>query len=256
VGRGGYAEVWEGEVAQGQRVAIKFMPCGDGKSTPREISALLAVRQLTHKHLIRVHRVFTFLDYLAIVMELAEGGLDDLMQAYEQEFGTPIPTQQVCTYLSQAAEVLDFLNTRQHTIDGKIVSVQHCDVKPSNFLLFGDTVKLSDFGLATVSTGTQKLHRRAGTTIYAAPEVFLGRISDRSDQYSLAVTYYELSTATLPFHDTPPKFEKDYVRPEPDLSLASKAEQSVLARALAPMPQNRWTSCRELIDRLRQAANG
>ena len=48
---------------------------------------------------------------------------------------------------------LDFLNTRQHTLDGRKVAFQHCDVKPSNMLLIDGSVKLTDFGLS-VMTGS------------------------------------------------------------------------------------------------------
>ena len=34
---------------------------------------------------------------------------------------------------------------------------------------------------------------------HSAPEVFDNRISEASDQYSLAVTYYQLRTGSLPF---------------------------------------------------------
>src|SRR5438445_671717 len=78
------------------------------------------------------------------------------------------------------------------------VAIQHCDVKPSNFLLFGDTVKLSDFGLASSISCQLQGHRRAGTLAYTAPEVFQGRLSDWTDQFSLGVTYCELRSGRLP----------------------------------------------------------
>src|SRR5207245_8949597 len=93
----------------------------------------------------------------------------------------------VCSYLSQVAEALDFMSARQHRIEGRVVSVQHCDVKPSNMLVCGDIVKLCDFGLASVLNAPFQLHRQAGTPDFAAPEVFQGRLSDKTDQYAFAV---------------------------------------------------------------------
>jgi serine/threonine protein kinase len=186
-------------------------------------------------------------------MELAEGSLLDLLEAYYSEFHTPIAPDQVCRYLAQVGDTLDFLNARQHSVDGRRVSFQHCDIKPSNLLLFGETVKVSDFGLASPTSSMLKFHRRAGTLDYAAPEVFQGRLSDWTDQYSLAVTYCMLRGGRLPFTDTPPKFDPEYVRPTPDLSMLEARERPIVARALAPIPQNRWPSSLELVTALGKA---
>ena len=155
--------------------------------------------------------------------------------------------EQVCLYLSQAAEALDFLNTRQHRIEGKKVGIQHCDIKPSNMLLFGDTVKLADFGLMSLTTAKIQAHRRGGTVDYMAPEQFQGRISDWTDQYSLAVTYIFLRSGQMPFADTPRKIEPTYDRPEPDLSMLPAGERPILARALNRLPHERFRSCGDLM---------
>jgi serine/threonine protein kinase len=93
-------------------------------------------------------------------------------------------------------------------------------------------------------------HQRAGTTAYAAPEVFKGRLTDKTDQYSLAVTYCELRTGRLPFANVPAAFDKAYVPPPPDLDALTTSEQPIVARALSSTPQNRWESCAELMSRL------
>jgi serine/threonine protein kinase len=183
-------------------------------------------------------------------MELADGSLLDLLDAYLTEFGNPIVGEQVCFYLSQAAEGIDFLNARQHLLEGRKVAFQHCDIKPSNLLLFGDTVKIADYGLASPTTSPLKFHRRAGTLDYTAPEVFQGRLSDWTDQYALAITYCLLRGNALPFKDTPKTFVKTYVRPPPDLSMLPEPERPVVHRALSPTPQDRWPSCREFLAQL------
>ena len=91
-----------------------------------------------------------------------------------------------------------------------------------------------------------------GTLCYTAPEVFQGWLSDRTDQYALAVSYCELRSGRLPFSDTPETFDKKYLRPEPDLSMLSPAEQPIIARALDAVPQDRWPSCSNLMTRLTQ----
>jgi serine/threonine protein kinase len=251
LGRGGFAEVWEAEKPEGTRIALKFLKVGkDHLASAREIRAIQRVRQLDHPNLLHIENVWSHLGYLVIAMELAEGSLLDLLEASQAEFGTPIAPEQVCLLLAQAAQALDFLNARQHLLEGKRVAIQHCDVKPSNLLLFGETVKLADFGLSSQTSSQMQAHRRAGTLAYTAPEVFQGRLSDHTDQYALAVSYCQLRGGQLPFPDTPAQFDRSYVRPRPDLSMLTPPEQPILGRALAPVPQDRWPSCAELIAQL------
>jgi serine/threonine protein kinase len=250
LGRGGFAQVWEAELPGGAPVALKFLAADDGSATAREIRSIQTVRQLGHANLIHIDQVWCHLGYIVVVMELAEGSLLDLLETSQNEFGGPIPADQVCLLLAQVADALDFLNTRQHVVADKRVAIQHCDVKPSNMLLLGNTVKLADFGLASPTTTRLQFHRRAGTLDYLAPEVFKGRLSDHSDQYSLGVSYCLLRGGRLPFTDTPTRFDHRYVRPKPDLSMLGEAEVPIIARALNPVPLDRWPSCRELVSQL------
>lgn len=250
LGRGGFGEVWESEYTGGSNVALKFLICRDNLSTAREIKSLQAIRLLEHPNLLRMDRVWCFAGYIVVHMELAEGSLMDLLEAYETEFKSPIFPEKVCLYLAQVAEALDFLNQRQHMIDGKRVAIQHCDIKPGNMLLFNETVKVADFGLSSMVTTSLQFHRRSGTLDYMAPEVFQGKLSDRTDQYALAVSYCQLRGGRLPFSDTPEAITPKYQRPDPDLRMMSEAERPIIARALARAPQDRWPTCGGLIGAL------
>jgi serine/threonine protein kinase len=256
LGRGGFAEVWEADAPSGGTVALKFMPAVDSLAASKEIRSIRAVSSLEHPNLIRIEQVWCQPGFVVIAMELADGSLLDLLDAYISEFHTPIVGEQVCMYLAQAAAGIDYMNSRQHMIDGVRVGIQHCDIKPSNLLLLGDTVKVADYGLASPTSTTLKFHRRAGTLDYTAPEVFQGRLSDWTDQYSLGVSYCVLRGGSLPFRDTPAKFEKNFVRSVPDLSMLPVVEQPIVQRALSPTPQDRWPSCREFISRLSKVVIG
>ncbi len=252
-GKGGFATVWEAERNDGALFALKFLPVADGSATAREIRSIQMVRQLNHAHLVHIEQIWCTTGYIVVAMELAEGSLFDLLQASQLEFNAPLPADQVCVLLANVAEALDFLNTRQHVVSGTRVAIQHCDVKPSNLLLFGDTVKLADFGLASPTTTRFQPHRRAGTLDFLAPEIFRGRLSEHSDQYALAVSYCELRGGKLPFNDTPTQFDQHYKRPAPQLDMLSGAERPIIARALHPVPQDRWPSCREMVAQLASA---
>lgn len=252
-GRGAFGSVWEGQTESGHAVALKFLPCGDDLTAAQEIRSIQVVRQLRHPNLVRIDQVWCHRGYVVITMELADGSLFDLLEAYQHEYGTSLTPHDVCYYLGQAAQALDFLNTRRVGTGGQRVSVQHCDVKPTNLLLFGETVKLSDFGVSALTSSPVRAHRRAGTLAYAAPEVFQGRLSDWTDQYSLAITYCHLRGGRLPFADTPRSFSAAYQRPAPDLSMLSEPERPIIARGLALAPQDRWPTCAELMGRLTEA---
>lgn len=253
LGRGGWGEVWRAERTDGTSWALKFLPSDSQLAAAQEIRALQAIRSLHHPNLLGIDQVWSCPGYLVIVMELAEGNLLDLLQIYLEEFGAPILADHLCYYLRQAAEAIDFLNARQHMIDGRRVAFRHCDIKPSNLLVQGRNVKVADFSLAVQTTSSIGYHRRVGTVQYAGPELFHGWLSDRTDQYALAVSYVQLRTGDFPFHDNPSRFRVDYVRPVPDLSSLNPSEQTILKRALAPTPQDRWPSCTEMMDQLADA---
>jgi serine/threonine protein kinase len=253
LGKGGWGSVWKATNPAGKECALKFLPCEQRPVAVQEVRALQAIRQLEHPHLINIEQIWSMPRYLVIAMELAEGSLLDLLDVYFAEFKRPIMPEHLCFYLRQAATALDFLNTRQHLVNDQRVAFRHCDVKPSNLLLMGKNVKLADFSLAVQATSPMCNHRKVGTLNYCASEIFQGWLSDRSDQYSLAVTYVHLRCGRLPFPDPPRNLTADYVRPAPDLKDLPPSELPIIARALSPVPQDRYRTCTELIQRLEEA---
>jgi serine/threonine protein kinase len=246
-GRGGFAEVWEASAPEGPPVALKFMSSANVSSTSREIRSIQSFLELQHPNLVKTNAVWSVPGYIVINMELAEATLLDLMFVYHNELGQHMDIQPLCLYLWQVAQALDFLNARQHAVDGRRVGFQHGDVKPNNILLFGDTAKLTDHGLATPTHGSNTPCPRQGTREYAAPEVFAGYYSDNSDQFSLAVTYHVLRTAAFPFPPPPEHMSRSYARPPANLSGVGEAERPPLLRALSHAPQDRWPSCRDFM---------
>jgi serine/threonine-protein kinase len=248
-GRGGFAEVWEAESPVGPPVALKFMPTSNTSSTAREMRSVQSLQALEHPYIVKTYGMWSVPGYIVINMELAEATLLDLMSLYHHDLGQPLDPKTLCLYLWQVAEALDFLNARRHQREGRKVGYQHGDVKPNNILLFGDVAKLTDHGLATPTHGPMTPCPRQGTREFSAPEVFVGHLSDWSDQFSLAVTYYALRTGTFPFPPPPPPklITRTFTRPPADLSGVTEAERPALQKALAPVPQERHPSCRDFM---------
>jgi serine/threonine protein kinase, bacterial len=249
-GAGGFSQVWEATANDGASIALKFMPGRNINANGQELRAIRALCQLHHPNLIRVQQVWSQAGYLVIAMELADGSLLELLEACQSEYGTAVEPLLLLSYLTQAADALDFLNARRHSYLGLKTGFQHCDVKPSNMLIFGRKLKLADFGLAMPMAVAFSPGPRAGTLDYAATEIFHGQLSDRSDQFALAVTYFQLRTGRFPFPEPPPRFTRTYERPDPDLSPLSPAERPIIERGLASAPSDRWPTCRDLLDRL------
>lgn len=247
-GRGGFGGVWEADSPNGEIVALKFLRCDQDVRASQESRAIQSVRKLQHAQLIRIDDIRSCPGFLVIAMELADGSLQDLFDAYREELNTPIPTDCLWPLIAQTASVLDFLNQRHHLVNGQRVGFQHCDIKPSNLLLFGDMLKLSDFSLTTAVSAASIPFRRAGTLEFAAPEIYHGRLSDRSDQYSLAVTYHLVRCGRLPFEDLPSTFRMDSRRI--DLSILPQGEHTAVARALSSSPIDRWPSCETFVTQL------
>ncbi len=255
-GHGGFATVWEASSPTGEPVALKFMSSANAASTSRELRSLQAIKSLEHPNLLKLRHVWSTAGNIVLSMDLAEASLLDLLEVYLEATGKPPEPARLGLYLYQAAMALDFLNARKHRIDGRTVALQHGDVKPNNILLVGDTALLCDYGLATPMTTTLTSCPRQGTLEYCAPEVFQGQLSDKSDQFSLAVTYFIMRTFCFPFPAPPEERDKlkGYIRPEPDLSPLPPAERPILARALSPIPQMRYPTCLDLMTGLLNAA--
>ena len=250
-GHGGFATVWESTSPTGENVALKFMSSQNVSTTARELRSLQAIQSIDHPQLLRIRSVWSLPGCIVIGMDLAEASMLDLLQLYLEDLNRPIEVEKLCWYMVQVADVLDFLNARHHRIDGRLVGLQHGDIKPNNILLLGDRPMLADYGLATPTMGPITPCPRHGTAEYCAPEVFTGNLTEASDQYSFAVTYYVLRTGAFPFPAPPSdktKFKlKDYRRPDPDLTALPDIERIPLMRALSHIPQQRFTSCSEFM---------
>lgn len=194
---------------------------------------------------------------LIVVMGLGDRTLFDRLVEARIEAGIPrddttrphglVPVEAI-RYLRASAGAIDLLN-REHQI-------YHCDIKPQNILIVGGDAQVCDFGLANKIEGDMRKTQQAfATPAYAAPEVLQGQTYSRAvDQYSLAVTYYELRTGRLPFDvTTPANMVVAKCTGKLDLSHLTPAERKVMSRAMDVDPDRRYPSCTEFVTALARA---
>jgi serine/threonine protein kinase len=245
IGEGGYGEVWKARAPGGMAKAIKFVHgrVGD-KWAERELAALNLVKQLTHPFLLSLERIEVIDDHLVIVTELADSSLQQRFEACRQAGQAGIPRDELTNYLLEAAEALDYLREGH--------ALQHLDVKPENIFLVKKHVKVADFGLLGDLDHPDSSSVNGLTPKYASPEVFEGRPSRHSDQYSLALVFCEMATGQFPFSgQTSAILASQHLHSVPDLSRLSPVERRVVGRALSKDSSRRFASCSEFVNRLR-----
>jgi serine/threonine-protein kinase len=281
LGAGAFGEVWKAEGDGGQTAALKFIDCASKPTAElaAEMRTLRALSALRHPNLIHLRAVHATSHYLVLEMELADGSLDDLHRAYRQTMDRNVPAGQALALLGQVARGLDFLTQIELPgVGSRTQALQHANLKPSNLLLVGETAKIGDFGLATVTTAPSR-GRWRGTPPYAAPELDRGLPCAGTDQYALAVIFCELVAGDrlfrhVPGENGPPVQTIDLARlvegnrlfrldsasnsppvppgPPVDLTKAREREYPVLSRAMHPHAGSRYPSCQAFVAALRE----
>ena len=194
---------------------------------------------------------------LVVATLLCDKNLHERLQECQEQGHEGIPPDELLNAMTEAAKGIDFLNAPQHLLDNEQVSIQHCDIKPANLMLTGASVMIGDFGLArffsdqwATLTGTEM----AGSPAYMAPECINQRPSQNTDQYSLAITYFELRTGRLPFHSFGIVEVLDAHRNgNLDLTALPPLERSVISKATSLDPAERFDSCQEMVHTLAEA---
>lgn len=264
IGSGGMGAVYLAERADGQfeqRAALKILPMGLGGTQAR--ARFLLERQILAR---LVH------DNIA---RLLDGGVtDDGVPFFVMDFVDGVPIDVYCKEKQLSGEqclrlVLDVANAVQYAHRNLVV---HRDLKPGNVLVEGNgRVRLLDFGIAKVlepSTAEDNLTRvsqRPATPGYASPEMLRGEPVDvTTDVYSIGVLIYLLLTTRLPLSfdglSLTDMHERAATAIAPPVSRFNDEVGSdvdaIVAKALAKLPEERYTSVESLANDIRNYLDG
>ncbi len=260
LGQGGFAKVYLGEhlYLEKHQAAIKVLrPELSNQYKADFLQEAQRSLGLRHPHIVR------FVDFGVkentpfLIMEYLANGT---MRTRHPK-GSRVPIETVVSYVQQIANALQYIHEQ------KLV---HRDVKPENILLGAkEELLLSDFGIMAIAHTTGSLVEQgfAGTVAYMAPEQIQKRPRPASDQYALGITVYEWLCGTHPFEKVEgpafadPNLKMQYHHlqtPPPALRdrLASipSAVESVVLKALAKEPKDRWASIQTFATTLERAS--
>eukprot|EP00300_Choanocystis_sp_HF-7_P022519 c21841_g1_i1.p1 GENE.c21841_g1_i1~~c21841_g1_i1.p1 ORF type:complete len:454 (+),score=108.13 c21841_g1_i1:38-1399(+) len=194
LGSGGFATVKRGINKETQQVvALKIIPRATyKKAKARTDEEIMVLTACAHDNIMRLFEVVHTESSLVMVLELLSGGeLFDRIVAREKY--TENDARMVVASLFESVAYL-----HSH-------GIVHRDLKPENLIFDrpGDdaTLKLTDFGFATIMEPNKKLSSPCGTPEYVAPEVLSDRPYDQSaDMWSCGVITYILLCGYPPFY--------------------------------------------------------
>uniref|UniRef100_A0A8C5D5Y0 RAF proto-oncogene serine/threonine-protein kinase n=1 Tax=Gouania willdenowi TaxID=441366 RepID=A0A8C5D5Y0_GOUWI len=197
IGSGSFGTVYKGKW-HGD-VAVKILKVTD--PTPEQLQAFrneVAVLRKTRHVNILLFMGYMTKDNLAIVTQWCEGSS---LYKHIHVLETNFKMIQLIDIARQTAQGMDYLHAK---------NIIHRDMKSNNiFLHEGLTVKIGDFGLATVKarwSGSHQVEQPSGSILWMAPEVI--RMQDnnpysfQSDVYSYGIVLFELMTGELPYSQT------------------------------------------------------
>jgi len=195
-----------GEGSYGSVNRCRHKNVGQGSSEPRACKAISkrraspdlvareveVMRSVDHPNVVRLYETFQDHSMVYLVMEICEGG--ELLEAITSaESFTEV---QAASVMQQVVRGVNYMHSKY---------VCHRDLKPENFLLQAPgpiescTVKIIDFGLATIFQEGSMMKSRVGSPYYMSPEVLKKSYTQATDMWSLGVVMYAMLCGYPPF---------------------------------------------------------
>ncbi len=279
LGRGGMGIVYEAEqVSLGRRVALKVLPFTaalDPAQLRRFQTEAHAAAQLHHTNIVPVFSVGCERGVYYYAMQFISGRTlaqiiseQKRAESSSREPSWPRSAPSVLGTTSdrarfrlvaelgiQAAEALDHAHR---------LGIVHRDIKPANLLLdIRGNLWITDFGLARLQdeAGLTMTGDILGTLRYMSPEQALahrGLVDHRTDIYALGVTLYELLTLRPAVAGTDRQellrriAQEEPIAPRRIEPGIPRELETILLKAMAKEPANRYATARDLADDLRR----
>ncbi len=267
IASGGMADVWRATDLQlGRVVAVKLLKqsvANDVVVAERFRREARALARLTHPNVVPVYDCIEEHGQVALIMRLIEG--KSLRHLLDESGSGEQPAQLSVHTTVHIGRSIAAALAKAHS-----ENIVHRDIKPANILVQPDgNVLLTDFGIAkplkaTEDDGTDltRVDIMMGTAKYLSPEQVQGRPLDaRADIYSLGLVMYECLAGHVPFKEdndqatAVARLQRD---PTPLGGIRTDVPSTVINvihKMLRRRPENRFTSCTEVVDALDEAMN-
>ena len=236
-----------------RRVAIKRIPLINGAGMPAsDIMDVLreahTAAMLQHPNIVQVIDFTHDTAYAYLVMEYVDGM--SLAEFLHRVDGHSLTFDEAAAIADALGQALTFAHSN---------GVLHLDIKPANVLIdHSGNVKLTDFGMARLSSAGGFGGSRGGTIGYMPPEqldIETGTGDERADVFALACVIYEGLCGSAPFMAATPADSLDRIiggatYPSELIPHFPPGAEAALMSALSPMPQDRPNSIEAFCDQL------
>lgn len=258
LGHGGMGLVYLGwEAALEREVAIKVLTpslASDEQAVQRFLREARSAASLSHPNVVQIYAVGEDRGKHYFAMEYVRGA--SVLRILRSHFRLDDAT--AARFALQAASGLLAAHEK---------GIIHRDIKPANLMVDQrGLLKITDFGLALLGERTSRLTATGmliGTPGYLSPEQCLDEDVDyRTDIYSLGVSFFEMLTGEMPFSAGSPValIQKIVTADPPDVSslnkMVSPEVREILRKMMARNREDRYQSCRDLIEDLQRFLAG
>ena len=207
--------------------------------------------RLNHPNIVAIYDAGEEHDLAYIAMEFLKG--KDLVPYIKPDNLLPLP--RVLSIVARVADALGYAHT---------LHVVHRDIKPANIMydMEGDTVKVTDFGIARITDSSKtKTGMVLGTPSYMSPEQLAGaKIEGASDLFSLGASLYQMVCGKLPFEGDSMAQLMFRIANEPHTDILSVKPDvppcvvAIINKALAKKVEERYRTGQEMAEAIRQCA--